>query len=156
MRQGRWEVTHLLTSGQSPASQCNLLGSSLLFSGSFFAAKAENPSCAVVCSYRSRSTALFTPGDEWPQDTFSSLPAGHCLVHAQGCHMLCCEEVQSRPRPIHGVSSVFSHPLGCTVIHAGPGVSVKSRAGGLESDRPFLLTIPRLVTAPVHPPAPES
>ena len=69
--------------------------------------------------------------------------------------MLCCEEVQSRPRPIHGVSSVLSHPLGCTVIHAGPGVPVKSRAGGLESDRPFLLTVPRLVTAPVHPPAPS-
>ena len=72
---GWWGVTHLSTSGQSPASQCNLLGSSLLFSGSFFAAKAENPSCALACSYQSRSTVVFTPGDEWPQD-----PSCPCLL----------------------------------------------------------------------------
>lgn len=35
-------VTHLSTSGQSPAFQYNLLGSSSLFSGPSFAEKAEN------------------------------------------------------------------------------------------------------------------
>ena len=93
-----WEVTHLSTSGQSPASQCNLLGSSLLFSGSFFAAKAENPSCAVVCSYRSWSTALFTPGDEWPQHTFSSLPAAPAWSTHRA--VTCCAVRRSRAAPV--------------------------------------------------------